>query len=484
MSLGTRLTLKTAVLVLAVVVVAAAALWGLGGLNRDLDAALGEYDRLRETYLLSNSIEQARSLSRSDPPQTARVRQLLQRVLVGTQQRGGGVLSDKRLTQVQDALRAALAALDPPGRDRDKLDRAYAQLNTAVNSLLSEIDDTSARIEHIDAAADQKRKRVVLWVTLTAALAALTAVAVGVWQYLAVMRPLRRLQGGVKRLASGEFADRLHAAGDREFVSLADDFNQMADELSSLYRDLEDKVRLRSAQLAQSERLASVGFLAAGVAHEINNPLAIIAGEAELALGQLPAGASDASRKALSDIRDEAFRCKAITHKLLSLARPGRGSSNEPTDLNAIAISVSDLVRNLPQYERRAVQVQTDADAWAVTDPAQVKQVLMNLVINALEAVEPDTGRVWLVVERSIRYASIRVKDNGRGIEPDTLERVFEPFYTEKKTPSKPGLGLGLSISHAIIEDLGGRLTAHSGGLGQGSLFTIELTGADPGTTR
>src|SRR6185369_10914403 len=110
------------------------------------------------------------------------------------------------------------------------------------------------------------------------------AVLIGVSQYRGVMRPLRRFSSGVRSIAGGNFRRRLVIAGDDEFAGLAQDFNRMAAELDGLYRELEDKVATKSKELVRSERLASVGFLAAGVAHEINNPLGIISGYAELSL--------------------------------------------------------------------------------------------------------------------------------------------------------------------------------------------------------
>lgn len=484
MSLGTRLTLKTALLVLAVVVVAGVALWGLGGLNRDLDAALGQYDRLREAYTLLSDIEQARNTARNAgaSPQAIE-RALLRPALWLRDDDRAGPLSPQLLDALSSDLSQAIDALHQQDDSVDRTLRLLGPINTAINRLAAEIDDASARIASIEQRADDKRQRVVLWVALTASLAALAAIVVGVWQYLAVMRPLRRLQRGVERLASGDFTDRLRTAGDREFVQLAEDFNRMADDLATLYHQLEDKVRLRSAQLAQSERLASVGFLAAGVAHEINNPLAIIAGEAELALLSLPndADADAASHAALSVIRDEAFRCKAITQKLLSLARPGSGT-RQRIDLKTTAGEVASLVRTLPQHAGRSVTVQCQSPVTAMTDASQIRQVLLNLVINALEAVEHG-GAVRIVLSRQGDHAILAVQDNGKGLTAEALARVFEPFYTEKKTPTTPGLGLGLSISHAIIEDLGGRLSASSPGPGQGSTFTIELPTASGGTT-
>lgn len=480
MSLGTRLTLKTAVLVLAVVVVAGAALWGFSGLSRDLDTALGEYDRLRKAYMLIDAVEQARDAASSSVPTPDRVRQPIQRAVLMIDEQVG-VFDEATTAELRGELMAALKSLDAaePGQpiSYDTMSPVY----TFINKLANQITETSKRIETVEQNADAHRTNVLTTIGITAALAALLAIVVGVWQYLAVMNPLRRLQRGVQRLASGDFADSLQATGDREFVQLANDFNLMADDLAALYRDLEDKVRLRSAQLAQSERLASVGFLAAGVAHEINNPLAIIAGEAELALGALPDDADQASRQSLQVIRDEAFRCKTITQKLVSLARPG-GDTRAQTDLRQLAEEVTSLIKTLPQHKDRTVTV-TGQSVKADTDSARVKQVLLNLVINALEAVAPEEGRVQIRVAQSAGLATIAVQDNGKGIDAEALARVFEPFYTAKKSPNTPGLGLGLSISHAIIEDLGGQLAAVSDGLGKGSTFTIELPAIDSSTT-
>lgn len=479
MSLGTRLTLKTAVLVLAVVVVAGAALWGLGGLNRDLDAALGEYDRLRKSYMLINAVEQARSAASSEVPTPERIRQPIQRAVLMIDEQAG-VFDDQTTAALRAELMVALTSLNEAEPGEAITYDTMGPLYTVINKLAVQISDTAAGIEAIERSSARHRKKVLIGVGITAALAALLAVAVGIWQYRAVMRPLLRLQRGVERLASGDFADQLIETGDREFVQLANDFNRMADDLATLYHDLEDKVRIRSAQLAQSERLASVGFLAAGVAHEINNPLAIIAGEAELALGGLKPDAHPESKEALTVIRDEAFRCKTITQKLLSLARPG-SETRVATDLRKLADEIISLIKTLPQHKDRAVFVQGDS-VTVDTDAPRVKQVLLNLVINALEAVPAGNGRVTLHVGTHDDYARITVKDNGKGIDEEGLARVFEPFYTSKKTPNRPGLGLGLSISHAIIEDLGGRLTADSLGQDRGSTFIIELPTHQNGT--
>lgn len=480
MTLSTRLTLKTAAIIAALLVVAGVSLWGLGGLNRDLDAALGEYDRLSATYRFATTVEQARIVLATNPDNTARLRPLVQRALLELE--AGEIALDPALAA---QLKGDLAPLDTALRDGTlgpaTSDGLAGPLNTAISRLAAEADAIELRIAEVGEQADRRRRSITRLLVMTASVAVLLAVIIGIWQYRAVMSPMRRMSHGVDRLAKGEFTQRLRTSGDREFAKLAEDFNRMADELAGMYAGLEEKVRLRSAQLAQSERLASVGFLAAGVAHEINNPLGIIAGEAELALMSLAPDADDAGRQALTAIRDEAFRCKAITQKLLSLARPGPGEK-EPVDLHTLAQEVASLVRTLPQHDGRAVEVmqQTPPNASgaavAMSDPAQLRQVLLNLVINALEATGASDGRVTIGIRSADPgRVAIAVQDNGRGMDVGTLGRVFEPFYTEKHTPSTPGLGLGLSISHAIISDLGGTLAAASAGPGKGSTFTIEL---------
>jgi signal transduction histidine kinase len=255
----------------------------------------------------------------------------------------------------------------------------------------------------------------------------------------------------------------------------------MAAELEGFYRQLEEKVRAKSRELVRSERLASVGFLAAGVAHEINNPLNIISGYAELTLKRLRAldgdpAAEDAARS-LQIIRDEAFRCKETTEKLLSLARGGT-DVRAPMNLAATAEEVAAMTRGLKNYRDRRVRTnfRDDAETMRVmANASEMKQVLLNLTVNALEAVPPGAGEVVIEGRRRDDWVEVSVSDNGRGIPPESLPHVFEPFFTDKRGSGEPGTGLGLSITHAIVEGHGGRIDAHSDGPGRGSRFTFQL---------
>ena len=316
--------------------------------------------------------------------------------------------------------------------------------------------------------------------------AVLAAVLLSVSQYRLVMAPLHRLRLGVRNLADAQFTQKLGADGmgkSPEFLELAADFNRMAAELDGFYRRLEEQVRLKSRELVRSERLASVGFLAAGVAHEINNPLNIISGYAELTTRRLESTAAPLDEAAVAQaicnlriIREEAFRCKDITDKLLSLSRSG-SETWEELDLASVARDVAAMTSGLKNYRDRRLTLKLDpAEPLHVrANLTEMKQVLLNLTINALEAVPPGNGEVCIEGRRNKQWIELCVKDNGRGMCADVLSHVFEPFFTARRTNGERGTGLGLSITHAIVENHHGRLEAASDGPGRGARFTVHL---------
>jgi len=305
----------------------------------------------------------------------------------------------------------------------------------------------------------------------------LCATLTSIFQYRGVMRPLEHLRAGVRRVAAAQFNGAIQEKGGKEFVDLANDFNAMAAELDSFYRKLEDKVNEKSRELVRSERLASVGFLAAGVAHEINNPLNIISGYAELSYKRLGTKVDRSSVKdtlqVLKIIRDEAFRCKEITAKLLSLAKGS--NTREPLALDTVAREVVVLAGGLKDYRDRLIELKFDGSLKVVANPAEMKQVLLNLTVNALQAVKPPDGRVLIEGRRKNGWVELSVCDNGDGICAESLKHVFEPFFSRRPGARAPGTGLGLSITHAIVENHGGRIRAESPGTGRGSRFTVEL---------
>ncbi|MCG8586480.1 MAG: ATP-binding protein, partial [Pirellulales bacterium] len=251
--------------------------------------------------------------------------------------------------------------------------------------------------------------------------------------------------------------------------------------------DLDSQVRERTKQVVRSEQLASVGFLAAGVAHEINNPLASIAMCAEslearmhdtlAADDELPDDQHNEDvavvRNYLRMIQDEAFRCKQITEKLLDFSRMG-DTERQPVDLRDVATDVIEMVGHLGKYKSRNKTARLlDGEPVIVSACApEMKQVVLNLVTNGLDSVA-EGGSVEIEVRTLGDDAEIVVTDNGCGMSEETLKHLFEPFFTNRREGQ--GTGLGLSITYRIVEDHLGHIRAASDGPGQGSQFRVCL---------
>ncbi len=365
---------------------------------------------------------------------------------------------------------------------RDQADLAIADIDRVADDCVRFIGARNR------AAAD----RVALNLTLIGVMSMvgiLAAAGLGFGQDRLVMVPLQRLRDGVARISGAQFGEAIDPpsmGSTREFQDLAADFNRMARELDGFYKRLEDQVREKSRELVRSERMASVGFLAAGVAHEINNPLNVISGYAELTGRQLEAdrlplgeAGADEARESLRVIRDEVFRCKEITEKLLSLLRDGK-ESREPLDLCGVVRDVASMTRGLKDYRDRRVSLEID-DSGPLEVQAnltEMKQVLLNLTINALQSAPAEGGEVSIEARCAGDWVVLAVRDNGQGMVPEVLRHVFEPFFTARRADragSARGTGLGLSITHAIVESHGGRISAESAGPGKGARFTVRL---------
>ena len=300
--------------------------------------------------------------------------------------------------------------------------------------------------------------------------------------YRWVFDPLRVLLGGSRRIASGEFSYRIHLATNDEMAELAEALNQMTARFQAIRDDLDNQVQERTKQVIRNEELASVGYLAAGVAHEINNPLASIALCAESLESRTrgmidPANADHAViANYLRMIQDEAFRCKEITEKLLDFSRLGEAPRND-ANLADLIEGVIDMVRHLGKHQNKRIEFAALERLTAPVNAREIKQVVLNLLVNALDCLD-DGGLVRIELARRDGQAEITVVDNGCGMEPETLDRVFEPFFTRRKVGQ--GTGLGLSITHRIVADHGGEIAAASAGLGQGATFRVRLPLAVP----
>jgi two-component system NtrC family sensor kinase len=314
----------------------------------------------------------------------------------------------------------------------------------------------------------------VTWASATASAALLAALAALSYQW--VFRPLRLLRHGSRRVAAGDFGFRLKVDSRDEMAELAAALNDMTQRFEEIRDDLDRQVESRTREVIRSEQLASVGFLAAGVAHEINNPLASIAMCAESLEGRLGDFGGDAAdtkivKRYLELIQNEAFRCKGITEKLLDFSRLGE-VKRQATAVAALVADVADMLRHMGRFAGRSIDIEDGPDVLVMVNPQEIKQVVLNLLVNALDAIEGD-GRVRVAVRRSGREAVITVADDGCGMTPEVLEHLFEPFFTRRR--SGQGTGLGLSIVHRIVADHGGRIEAASPGPGGGSTFRVTL---------
>lgn len=299
--------------------------------------------------------------------------------------------------------------------------------------------------------------------------------------YRWIVRPLGVLIEGSRQVAAGRFSYRIHLDTHDEMAELAGAMNAMTQRFQTIRDDLDRQVQERTKQVVRSEQLASVGFLAAGVAHEINNPLASIAMSAESLEGRIDESlrADDDEhaviRSYLRMIQSEAFRCKEITEKLLDFSRSGKGR-RENTDLAELVQGVIDMVRHLGKYRRENIVFEPDRPIVASVNSQEIKQIVLNLLTNALESLD-EGGTVRVELAERDGAAELSFADDGCGMEPDVLDRVFEPFFTRRHTGQ--GTGLGLSITHRIVSDHGGEIHAESEGPGRGSTFRVRLPLAD-----
>jgi signal transduction histidine kinase len=233
-------------------------------------------------------------------------------------------------------------------------------------------------------------------------------------------------------------------------------------------------------QVIALQRISSLGVLAGGVFHELNNALTPILNYAKLGLRNPDPAYRE---RALTQIVEAAQRAASITRGMLGLSRPGNIKHREPTDMSRLVDEVVMLVKKDLMRHRVRLDVKTSGNPYARVNPAQIQQVLLNLLINARQAM-PDGGnvRLRLGLDTTGRLAEISVADTGIGIAPADLRRIFEPFFSTKTEPDaagQGGTGLGLAVCRDILEAHHGRLRAESR-LGQGSTFTIILPACAP----
>ena len=300
-----------------------------------------------------------------------------------------------------------------------------------------------------------------------------------------ITHPLVEIADAAHAIAEGEFDVSVQPDQPGELGVLADAFNRMLASLRQMRSDLEDwgrtlenKVEQRTnelvsmqARVAQSERLASVGMLAAGVAHEINNPLGGILTLTSLTLEDTDE--NDARRENLAEVVRQTERCRDIVKGLLEFSRQSRAGTEE-VDLNEVVKETLALVGNQSLFFNVDVVLELAPDLpHIMADRSQMQQVFMNLFVNAAQAMH-EQGTVTVRTSHCRRdgHVEVAVSDTGRGIDEEHIARIFDPFFTTKE--SGHGTGLGLSIAYGIVAKHGGTITVQSQP-GCGTTFTMRF---------
>ena len=335
--------------------------------------------------------------------------------------------------------------------DSAALAEAHARALQLIEHAQASADRIASHLDKSASAAEDAAQVAERWTLALLAIVLVSALAVSAGVVLVVdrtiSRPLLALEAAAGRLAHGDLAARVTPARDDEIGSLARRLNEMAEELD-----------LRQRRLLESEKLAGIGRLAAGVAHEINNPLGVMLGYARL----LERRDDDDIKRDARSILSEVARCQAIVAGLLDLARPARLALAK-TDVAAIAREVADRAA-----EGGSVEVRLRGDVTAMVDEGKVRQILQNLIKNALEAA--PGGTVIVDVDGGATTdVRVRVCDNGPGVAPELRQRLFEPFATTKDT----GPGLGLAVSSSLAHAHGGELALVDGPAG--ATFELRL---------
>jgi two-component system NtrC family sensor kinase len=299
-----------------------------------------------------------------------------------------------------------------------------------------------------------------------------------------MIHPLEEIVVASNIIAAGDLDHTVNVSARDEIGLLASSFNKMVASLKTMKleleewgRTLEEKVKKRTEelvtvqnQMAQSEKLASIGRLAAGVAHEINNPLGGILAFSSLALEEC--GENDPVRQNLEVVVKQTIRCRETVKGLLDFARQSTAAAS-PTEINPVIEKTLSLLQNQSIFQNIKTVLRLKEDLPQVLiDPGQLQQVVVNIALNAVDAME-ETGT--LTVETGVATSSeevmIRISDTGKGIPDEILPLIFEPFFTTKKVGH--GTGLGLSIVHGIVTRAGGKIEVASSS--RGATFTIRL---------
>ncbi|MCK6548335.1 ATP-binding protein [Myxococcota bacterium] len=347
--------------------------------------------------------------------------------------------------------------------DEAEIQREHARAESIVSLIQARADGIATSLEATMAAfeahASLIEHKAIRWALVWFVLAIGLAAGLGVYISNSIARPVAKLKAGAERVAAGDLETRIA-------LDTTDELGQLAAQFDVMTKTLAEHQR----HLVESEKLAGIGRLAAGVAHEINNPLAVILGYARL----MQRGPGGEHRDDAKLIEEEAVRCQEIVQDLLDLARPAKVEAH-PVALESVCAEAVERLTDAKKLPTPHVTIA--GSATVLGSPPKLRQILMNLIQNAAEAAGPK-GSVRAEVRRVNGRAEVSVIDTGPGLTDDQRARLFEPFFTTKPK----GTGLGLAVSRAIANAHGGDIEASAGTSG-GAVFTLTLPSTEERST-
>ncbi|RAW08675.1 two-component sensor histidine kinase [Halomonas elongata] len=381
------------------------------------------------------------------------------------------------------------------------LDRAFVVNDWYISAYEPIVDSHGERVGMLYVGfleAPFRQARISSIILIAVIFLAITAISVPIFLRWArrIFRPLERMNDTIGRVESGDLGARIGTGGGRGEISrvarhlddlldqvqerdrrLRDWAGELNDKVEERTRDLQEanrRLERTTEQLVMSEKLAAVGEITAGVAHEINNPVAVIQGNLDVARQSLGSRVDEVATE-FDLIDDQVHRISAIISKLLQFARPGEfsGSANRLVPAEVIDDCLV-LTRHLSSKAGVTVERDDRSMASILVERTELQQVIINLVVNAIHAM-PEGGTLTLETEdrdvEGVPGVAIIVTDTGRGMTPEVLKRIFDPFFTTKRSQ---GTGLGLSISQTLMGRAGGWIEATSEE-GAGSRFTVWI---------
>jgi two-component system NtrC family sensor kinase len=397
------------------------------------------------------------------------------------------VPSERTRTFTDAAGRRVLGAIRPIENSADCANAACHQ-HPASQKVLGVID-ADLSLATVDAQMTQHQTSLAYFLTGAIVFGSALAAAF-IWTV--VYRPVKALIDGTHRVAGGDLDYRLPVTSADELGDLAASFNKMTTELAGVQAKIEAEVRRKTDELEKahksllkSEKMASIGKLAATVAHEINNPLFGILTYARLVLrglARVEGEGREEMAEQLQTIERESKRCGDLVKNLLTFSRQAP-SHREPNDLNTVVHRAVMLVKHkLDMQSFELVETLAEDMPPVECDANQIQQVVLVLLVNASEALvgRPSGSQVPARLEVSTEPEGVvRVKDNGSGIPADVLPRIFDPFFTTKEDQNRTGLGL--AVAYSIVEQHGGEITVQSEP-GKGTEFRVELVARPSGS--